>query len=70
MGPRPLGPIFFYKNQHIFDGVAELLFVFMILGVPKKEMLISKKEGVFLQIFVILANIDQKLRLEIYKIAI
>ena len=56
--------------QPLFDCVAELFFLFGILGVPKNKNVFFIEITVYFVIFAILANVDPNLKLTIYKIAI
>ena len=66
MGPMGLGPNPFSTVSPCPPGG----FFRQKRCLKQKEVRISKKIGVFFDIFAILANIDLNLRLEIYKIAI
>ena len=65
MGPRGLGPNPFPTVSPCPPGV-----FFRQKRRLKKEVRISKKIGVFVEIFAILANVDLNSKLKIYKIAI
>ncbi len=65
MGPRGLGPNPFSTVSPCPPGV-----FFRQKRRLKKKKRISKKIGVFFEIFAILANVDLNLRLKICKIAI
>ena len=66
MGPRGLGPNPFSTVSACPPGV----FFRQKRRLTQKKVRISKKIGVFFEIFVILANVDPNLRFKICKIVI